>query len=318
MDDNKLFNREALDKLRSPEKLDTMIRVTNSSDWMGLVAVCILFFAIVLWSFLGSFTEKTDGYGLILDSAGVAQISHTVSGKITDIYVKTGDVVHVDDIVAHMEQPEQSADTLMTQQGTDLATNKFDIQGRVFQYNAKRYQQAAREDIHSNYNGIVDEVMVEVGSIVSAGSPICTVRITQNRKEIKGVLYIPVNKGKRVKPGMTIQLAPNGVDTSQTGSLIGIVRSVSQYPISLDRIITSVGNKDLAQFILKNNGGAAMEVWFDLVKDKDSESGYLWTSLVGKHNPITPGSYCTGSIVIDRQPPIEKVFYKISQWLRSR
>ena len=62
----------------------------------------------------------------------------------------------------------------------------------------------------------------------------------------------------------------------------------------------------------------AAEIKFELVKDPESESGYLWTSVVGRHKPITPGSYCTGSIVIERQPPIEKVFYKISQLLRSR
>ena len=31
-----------------------------------------------------------------------------------------------------------------------------------------------------------------------------------------------------------------------------------------------------------------MEIKFDLVKDKDSELGYLWTSIVGEHKPITP------------------------------
>ena len=29
----------------------------------------------------------------------------------------------------------------------------------------------------------------------------------------------------------TIQLAPNGVDVSQSGSLMGTVRAVSQYPV---------------------------------------------------------------------------------------
>ena len=42
------------------------------------------------------------------------------------------------------------------------------------------------------------------------------------------------------------------------------------------------------------------------------------TSVVGEYKPITAGSFCTGSIIIDRTPPIERVFYKVSQWLRSR
>lgn len=36
MDKEKFFSREALDKLRSPEKLNTLIPVTNPIAWVGL------------------------------------------------------------------------------------------------------------------------------------------------------------------------------------------------------------------------------------------------------------------------------------------
>ena len=318
MNNEQIFNRAALDKLRSPEKLDSLIRITGPVGWMGLISIAVLCFAIVLWSFYGSFTEKADGKGLILDSAGVVNITHTAGGKLTELYVQTGDHVHKGQLVAHMEQPEQSVDTRMAQYGTGLATDDRDVQGRVYQYDAKRHQQAAREDIYSDYDGVVDEVMAAEGELLQPGSPVCSVRLTQNRDELTGVFYIPVDKGKRVEPGMTVQLAPNGVDVTQTGSLIGVVKSVSQYPISAEGVRKGLGNAQLAQYVLSQGGGAAVEVRFDLVKDESSESGYLWTSVVGKHRPITAGSFCTGSIVIEREPPIEKVFYKISQWLRSR
>ena len=38
MDKEKLFSREALNKLRSPEKLNTLIPVTNPIAWVGLIA----------------------------------------------------------------------------------------------------------------------------------------------------------------------------------------------------------------------------------------------------------------------------------------
>ena len=66
------------------------------------------------------------------------------------------------------------------------------------------------------------------------------------------------------------------------------------------------------------NTADALSAIFELVKDEDSTSGYLWTSKVGVHKPITAGSFCTGSIIVERRPPIEKVFYKLSQWLRNR
>ena len=148
--------------------------------------------------------------------------------------------------------------------------------------------------------------------------PICSVRLVGTSKDLKGILYVPVEQGKRIEPGMTIQLAPNGVDTSQSGSLLGTVRSVSQYPVSNQGIQKRLGIDSLSQWIISSQQTALMEVSFDLVKDPESESGYLWTSSIGDHPIITAGSFCTGSIIIERRPPLQKVFYKLSQWLRTR
>lgn len=197
MNDN-FFNRQALDKLRSPEKLDTMIRIISPVGWMGTASVALLFLAIVLWSFYGSFTEKAEGRGLIVDSAGVVSIAHPAEGKITALYVQTGSTVHKGELIARMEQPEEAADTRMAQYGTELAVDDRDVRSRVYQYDAKRQTESVRENIYCDYDGVVDEVMAAEGALLSAGS------------------------------------------------------------------------------------------------------------------------FCTGSIVIEREPPIEKVFYKISQWLRSR
>lgn len=318
MDINKIFSREALNKLRSPEKLDTLLPITTPINWMALIAIGILLFSVVLWSIFGAFTVKVDGMGMIMDSAGVVNVSHISDGKIKEIYVHSGSKIKKGDLIARMEQPVQDADTRMTQYNIALSQSDRDAMSRASEHDAKKTQELVNEYIYSDYDGIVDEVMIEPGSIINVGTPICSIRRTQNRDELTGVLYIPVEQGKRVETGMSIQLAPNGVDTSQSGWLLGVVRSVSQYPTSTTAMSKVLGNEQLVQYILNNEQGAVMEVKFDLVKDENSESGYLWTSFVGQHKPITAGSFCTGSIIIDRVPPIEKVFYKFSQWLRSR
>lgn len=318
MDINKIFSREALNKLRSPEKLDTLLPITTPINWMALIAIGILLFSVVLWSIFGAFTVKVDGMGMIMDSAGVVNVSHISDGKIKQIYVHSGSKIKKGDLIARMEQPVQDADTRMAQYNIALSQSDRDAMSRASEHDSKKTQELVNEYIYSDYDGIVDEVMVETGSIINVGTPICSIRRTQNRDELSGVLYIPVEQGKRVETGMSIQLAPNGVDTSQSGWLLGVVRSVSQYPTSTTAMSKVLGNEQLVQYILNNERGAVMEVKFDLVKDENSESGYLWTSFVGQHKPITAGSFCTGSIIIDRVPPIEKVFYKFSQWLRSR
>lgn len=318
MDINKIFSREALNKLRSPEKLDTLLPITTPINWIALIAIGILLFSVVLWSIFGAFTVKVDGMGMIMDSAGVVNVSHISDGKIKQIYVHSGSKIKKGDLIARMEQPVQDADTRMAQYNIALSQSDRDAMSRASEHDAKKTQELVNEYIYSDYDGIVDEVMVETGSIINVGTPICSIRRTQNRDELTGVLYIPVEQGKRVETGMSIQLAPNGVDASQSGWLLGVVRSVSQYPTSTTAMSKVLGNEQLVQYILNNERGAVMEVKFDLVKDENSESGYLWTSFVGQHKPITAGSFCTGSIIIDRVPPIEKVFYKFSQWLRRR
>jgi len=315
---NRLFSKEALDKLRSPERLDMLFPITTPTGWVMMAAILVLLFSILLWSIFGAFTVTANGMGLIMDSAGVVNVSHTSGGKVAAVYVKTGQRINNGDLIAQVEQAEQSADMHMSQYGMGLATSDRDALNKVYQYGAKKRQLNVAEYIYSDYDGIVDEVLIEKGKVISGGMPVCSIRITQNRDELTGVFYIPVDKGKRVEPGMSIQLAPNGVDISQTGSLIGVVRSVSQYPVSAENIRQKLGNDQLAQWIQNSQNSALMEIKFDLVKDKDSESGYLWTSIVGEHKKITAGSFCTGSIIIERKPPIEKVFYKLSQWLRSR
>jgi len=317
-DGSKLFSRAALDKLRSPDRLDMLLPITTPIGWMGLVAVGLLLAAVVLWSVFGSFTVRADGKGMILDSGGMASISHVVGGKISHVYVHTGSTVKKGDLIARLEQPQQSADTNIAQYGPQLAGSMKDTADRVYQYRAKLYQQVVSRDIISDYDGIIEEVMVRKGSIISSGSPLCTVRLTQKRSDLTGVMYVPVDKGKRIEPGQTIQLVPNGVDVQESGSLIGVVRTVSNYPVPLKSIEERVSNPELAKWLSANGQGAVVEVTFVLVKDENNPSGYLWTSFVGEHKPVTAGSFCTGSVIIERRPPIEKVFYKISQWLRNR
>ena len=315
---NSIFSKEALDKMRSPEKLDVILPITTPVGWMGLVAVAVMMIAVIIWSIFGSFTVKADGMGLIMDPKGIVKVSTASGGIVDDLYVHPGAYVNKGDRLLHVDEARESASTQMAQHASELATNERDAMNKVYEFDSRRYQKEAVEYTYASCDGIVDEVFVEKGGIVSAGMPVCNIRVSGGRSDLQGVLYVPVDKGKRIQKGQTIQLAPNGVDVSQSGSLIGTVRAVSQYPVSLQSVQKRLGNEQLAQWIVQSQQSSVMEVSFDLVKDSSSESGYLWTSKVGEHKPITPGSFCRGSIIIERRPPIEKVFYKLSQWLRSR
>lgn len=318
MEANSIFSKEALDKLRSPDKLDTLLHVTNPIGWMALVAVLLMLLGVVIWSVFGSFTVKVNGMGIIMDSGGVSTINHIAGGRIDRLYVHKGQVIHKGDLIAELQQSAQSADTIMAQNKMTLAQSRTDAYGHAAEYDAKYYQELINKNVYSDIEGIVDEIMVPQGTMLQPGEAICTVRRNSDADEFSGVFYVPLENAKRIETGMTLQLAPNGVDTSQSGSLLATVTSVSQYPVNANGIQKKLGNEQLTQFILQSSKSSVMEIKFDLVSDPENPSGYLWTSMVGNHKPITAGSFVTGFAVVERKPPIEKVFYKLSQWLRSR
>lgn len=315
---NQLFSREALDKMRSPERLDTLLHITNPVGWMGLAAIMLLLAGVVLWSIMGAFTVKADGYGLIMDAGGVRKITAISTGQVENLFISQGSSVRKNQQLVQLNQISMTMDTIATRNSIDLGSNINDVALRVNAHDAKRTAEAVNEQIYSPYNGIVTELSVDVGTLVRAGEEICTIRLDEGRSDLTGIMYVPVDKGKRLEPGMSIQLAPNGADVSQTGSLLGVVRSVSEYPADQAAMIRNLGNTQLVQMILQQAQGAVVEVRFDLVKNEKDESGYLWTSVVGEHKAVTAGTYVTGSVIIERQPPIAKVFYKASQWLRNR
>lgn len=315
---DKLFSREALDKMRSPEKLDTLLHVTNPVGWIGLSAIMLLLAGVVLWSFMGSFTVKADGYGLITDVGGVRKITVLISGQVNELYVNKGTRIKKNQQIARIDQVNMTMDTIASKNSIYLGANRNDVEQRVNLHDAKRTVEAVNEQVYSPYTGIVTDLLVDAGSVVRAGDEICTIRLDENRSDLTGIMYVSVDKGKRVEPGMSVQLAPNGADVSQTGSLLGVVRSVSDYPVDQASMVRNLGNAQLAQTILQQVQNSVVEVRFDLVKNEHDASGYLWTSIVGEHKPVTAGTYVTGSVIVDRKAPIEKVFYKASQWLRSR
>lgn len=63
-DKSQIFSQEALDKLRSPERLDTMLAITTPVTWMALVAILALPVFRGAVSIYGAFTVKGGRRGL--------------------------------------------------------------------------------------------------------------------------------------------------------------------------------------------------------------------------------------------------------------
>lgn len=69
IDDHPMFRKKLLDKLKSPEQLDTLLTVTSSRTWLVLVALGLLLAAALVWSIVGTLETTVAGSGVIVPAA---------------------------------------------------------------------------------------------------------------------------------------------------------------------------------------------------------------------------------------------------------
>ena len=314
-----IFQQEALDRLHSPDELDKLFAPTTPVAWVALVAILLLVISALVWSIFGVMANKVNGTGLIIDSAGVVNVSHNASGRLAELKVSVGDHVRQGQIIAIVEQPAIEAQIARLNREISSAKSRSEMAATGATLDELQAKLERDSMVVSPVSGIVADIIISgSGDYITPGIPLINIRLDEEKRgELMAMLYVPVTDGKKLQQGMMVQVAPGSVDASEYGTLVGQVRSVSSYPVQADSITGWTANKELTAWILKQTGGAAMEAKVELIKDSDTATGYLWSSIHGSPKPITPGTVCTGSVIVERQAPITKAFRKINQWLRS-
>lgn len=85
-----IFNRQAAEKLRSPDDLDKYVRVTNPSVWIVLFACIALLIGLLSWGIFGTVSTSVNATGLCVDGEPICFLSAENAGK-----VRVGDTANV-------------------------------------------------------------------------------------------------------------------------------------------------------------------------------------------------------------------------------
>ena len=158
----------------------------------------------------------------------------------------------------------------------------------------------------SPYTGRVLEVMIEPGNLINPGIPVLRLDLVgRDVKDLEAVLYVSSIDGKRVKPGMEIQIAPTTVRQEEFGFMVGDVTYVSDFPATSQGMMRVLKNQKLVQTL--SGGSAPFEVYADLKVDPATPSGFQWSSSQGPPVDIQTGTVCMATITVDVRRPIELV-----------
>ena len=168
-------------------------------------------------------------------------------------------------------------------------------------------------EVVSQYTGRVLEIMVEPGNLIREGMPVIRLDLVgRSIKNLEAVLYVSSVDGKRVKPGMRVQIAPTTVKQEEYGFMLGDVTYVSDFPATTQGMMRVLKNEQLVQTL--SGGGAPFEVYADLRIDPATQSGFKWSSSDGPPMDIQTGTVCRASVTVDERRPIELVLPILREW----
>ena len=152
-------------------------------------------------------------------------------------------------------------------------------------------------------SGRVTEIKAVPGSLVEEGRSLFTFQSGDSFLEL--TLYVPARHGKRISPGMAVQVSPSTARREEYGTVFGTVDWISEFPATLDGMRAVLQNDELARSFLQSGPRYVARVV--LTRDANTVSGYRWLSARGATLALTGGTLAGGEITVSRQAPISLV-----------
>jgi HlyD family secretion protein len=399
MGQNALFRKAALDKLASPERLDTLMQVTSPLGWVSLWTIGGVLLAVLIWSVVATIPERVDGQGMLIGGGSLREIRASGDGSLVRLDVRIGDEVErhqqVGELAAQGADEEVKAAQLrydeaarereassvddtqqISQARANIANYEADIKsvkgqldtiqsdleskrallekGLVTKARVQQLEQqalglsgqltalrtqingqrsvlvsieqrkrsresgvvlaqedldralstvASRTRLVSTVSGRVTQVNKRVGDRVRNGEVVAI--IEPSSSSFEPIVYVSVESGKRIAPGMEAEISPTNVKREEYGFMRAKVSNVGQYPVSPELILATTANQALAAQL--SEGGAKFEVRAGLVENPKTPSGFTWSSSSGPPFRIVGGTPVTMSVIVDRRAPITYV-----------
>jgi len=203
---------------------------------------------------------------------------------------------------ARLEADEQYFDRLQT-----IAEWTFDLQQEIADVDrdiSRLTAQLAEESrLVSDHDGRILELNATTGAFLGPGDRVGAMEVADPTNSLKSVTYFQVRDGKRLSVQMPIQVTPDTVERQRYGSIKGVVRSVSDYPVSLEEATSVVGNRVVARTLV--DSGYLIAVTADLQRSERDPELYAWTSSGGPTEfNVSAGTTTTARVAVKSERPI--------------
>ncbi len=266
-----VFRKTALERLSSPDQLDSMLKITSPMSWLGIGAAAILAAVVAAWSFMGTIPDMVSAPGFLVYSYNTNTLYSPALGTVKSLLVYPGDVV--DKGMAVMELYSPTGDVIT---------------------------------VESDQSGIVSAQLVSGKEEITPNTEIFRLSpLTEN--ELSVVCYMDLDTAMQMKEGMETSVCLNAVDSGTYGHMEAVITNIDRCASSAGAFAELLGADGQLAYQMTQNGPVAA-VTCELKTDENTESGYYFSAQNGAEIRLVGGEQAVVQIVTNESAPISKVF----------
>ena len=207
--------------------------------------------------------------------------------------------------VANARAKKIEVEATADQKRDDLAERERQKQAEIDTVKADvdrlRAELAVGSAVKAPVAGMVEDVRVGLGDVVSPGTVIATIGETAARQFEVVALFGSTN-AKRVAVGMDVHIMPATVKKEEHGAMRGRILSVSERSVATAEVNAILRNPELTKSLMGDT--APLLARISLFETNETLSGFAWWTGVGPPYRVTRGTRATVDVIVDETRPI--------------
>ena len=164
---------------------------------------------------------------------------------------------------------------------------------------------AIGSSVEAPIDGVIDEVRVGMGDVVSPGTVIATIGEVSAAPHFEVVALFSGDMGKRVAAGMDVHVHPVTVRKEEHGAMRGRIQEVTERSVSVPEVNAILRNPSLTKTLMGEAAPVLAQI--TLVETKETASGFAWWIGQGPPYKVTRGTLIDVEVIVSRRPPVALV-----------
>jgi HlyD family secretion protein len=171
--------------------------------------------------------------------------------------------------------------------------------------------------IVSPHAGKVVDLLITAHAPVQMGTTAALLRPVDTAPgALEAIVFVPAGLGKKIRVGDAVEVAPDTIRRQEHGFIRGEIRSVSEMPCTDQSMLAELKNPALVSSFIEVYRGQVLLTIHGALREAPAASPNSarsplnrldWSSASGTYQPVSSGTLCTASIVVERRPLIALV-----------